>query len=135
MAVVVKECSYVLVHVPDFVRYGSKPLRDIALDGGAGGKVEKAIYSKVRSFDEAVAYPHNQVFIGNLHPDKLHEISQPWYQHPVKDASRYGKFGEIMPEEEFYAWIKMADDFDLVYLMPEFVDQIRGKAQSHPFIG
>ncbi len=135
MAVVVKDCSYVLVHVPDFVRYGSKPFRDIALDGGPGGELEKAIYGKVRSFDEAVAYPPNQVFIGNLHPDRLHEVPQPWYQHPVKDGSRYGKFGEIMPEEEFYAWIKAADDFDLVYLEPEFVKRIREKAPSHPFFG
>jgi hypothetical protein len=135
MSVVVKDCSYVLVHVPSFLRYGSKPIRDIALNGGPGGKLEKEIYARARSFDEAVAYPPNQVFIGNFHPDKLHDIPQPWYQHPVKDANRYGKFGEIMPEEEFYAWIKIADDFDLVYLAPVFVEQIREKVRSHPFLG
>ena len=29
MAVVVKDCASVLVNVPDFVRYGSKPMRDL----------------------------------------------------------------------------------------------------------
>ncbi len=135
MAVVVKECSYILVHVPDFVRYGSKPLRDIFLNGGPGSELEKAIYGKVRSFDDAIAYPPNQVFIGNLHPDKLHEISQPWYKHPVAGASRSGTFGEIMPEEEFYGWIKIADDFDLVWLKPEFTEQIRGKIKGQSFLG
>ena len=68
MAVVVKECAYALVHVPSFVRYGSKPIRDIADAGGPGCELEQAIYRRVRPFDEAVAYPPNQVFIGNLHP-------------------------------------------------------------------
>ena len=52
MAVVVKECSYVLVHVPSFVRYGSKPIRDIEINGGPGGTLEKDIYAHVRSFAE-----------------------------------------------------------------------------------
>ncbi len=29
MAVVVKDCAYLLAHVPDFIRYGSKPSRDL----------------------------------------------------------------------------------------------------------
>lgn len=134
MAVVVKEYAYALAHVPGFVRYGSKPIRDIALAGGAGSDLEKKIYSRVRTFEEAVAYPPNQVFIGNMHPDALHEIPQPWYENPVKDAKKDGPFGEILPEEEFYGWIKMADDFDLVWLTPSFVEQIRARVASHPFV-
>ena len=84
MAVVVKECAYALVHVPNFVRYGSKPIRDIALDGGRGGDLEQKIYGHVRTFEDAVAYPPNQVFIGNMHPDRLHDVPQPWYEHPVE---------------------------------------------------
>ena len=134
MAVVVKECSYVMVHVPDFVRYGSKPIRDIEVSGGHGGDLEKAVYAHVRDFGAAVAYPPNQVFIGNLHPDKLHEIPQPWYEHLVEGASRYGRFGEIMPEIEFYGWMKIADDFDLVWLTPEFVEQVRAALKDTPFL-
>jgi betaine reductase len=134
MAVVVKEYAYALAHVPGFVRYGSKPIRDIALAGGAGSDLEKKIYSHVRTFEEAVAYPPNQVFIGNMHPDALHEIPQPWYENPVKNAKKDGPFGEILPEEEFYGWIKMADDFDLVWLTPLFVEKIRDRVASHPFV-
>jgi glycine/sarcosine/betaine reductase complex component C subunit beta len=133
MAVVVKECAYALVHVPNFVRYGSKPIRDISEDGGSDGPLEKAIYAKVRSYQEAVSYPPNQVFIGNMHPDGLRDVPQPWYDHPVQDASRRGLFGEILPEEEFYGWIKIADDFDLVWLTPAFLDRIRARVASHPF--
>ena len=134
MAVVVKDCSYVLVHVPDFVRYGSKPYRDILVNGGFEGGLEKKINGAVRSYEEAVAYPPNQVFIGNLHPDALHGIPQPWYAHPVSGAQRQGNFGEILPEEEFFGWIKIADDFDLVWFTPEFVDDIRGKVSGRPFL-
>jgi betaine reductase len=134
MSVVVKDCSYVLVHVPDFVRYGSKPLRDISVNGGPGGELERAIYARVRSFEEAVSYPPNQVYIGNLHPDRLHDIPQPWYEHPIRDASRFGTFGEILPEDAFYGWIKMADDFDLVWLTPDFTARTKERISGQSFL-
>jgi hypothetical protein len=34
MSVTIREASYVIVHVPDFVRYGSKPSRDIEENPG-----------------------------------------------------------------------------------------------------
>jgi betaine reductase len=134
MAVVVKECAYALVHVPNFVRYGSKPIRDIAVDKDSGGGLENKIYSHVRTFEDAVAYPPNQVFIGNMHPDQLNTIPQPWYGNLVKDARKDGPFGEIMPEDQFYGWLKIADDFDLVRLTAAFVELIRDRAAAHPLL-
>ena len=134
MAVVIKDCAYILVHVPDFVRYGSKPSRDIVVNGGSGGELGKKISGHIRSYEEAVAYPPNQVFIGNIHPDELHNIPQPWYEHPSEAAKRHGKFGEILGEEEFYGWVKMADDFNLVWLAPDFIEMIRDKVVSSPFL-
>ena len=134
MAVVVKECAYALVHVPNFVRYGSKPIRDIAVDKGLGGALEQKIYSHIRTFEHAVAYPPNQVFIGNMHPDQLNTIPQPWYGNLVKDARKDGPFGEIMPEDQFYGWLKIADDFDLVWLTAAFVELIRDRVAAHPLI-
>lgn len=134
MSIVVRDCSYILVHVPSFVRYGSKPLRDIEVNGGAEGTVAKQIHEHIRGYNEAVAYPPNQVFIGNIHPDNLDDISQPWYEHPIPSAKRHGLFGEILPEEEFYGWIKIADDFDLVWLIPEFTDKIRARISDSPFL-
>jgi glycine/sarcosine/betaine reductase complex component C subunit beta len=134
MAVVVKECAYSLVHVPNFVRYGSKPIRDIAVNKETGGDLERRVYEHVRSFEDAVAYPPNQVFIGNMHPDQLHDVPQPWYGHPVVGAKKDGPFGEIMPEDQFYGWLKIADDFDLVWLTPEFIGQIRERVAAHPLL-
>jgi betaine reductase len=131
MAVVIKDYSSVLVHVPDFVRYGSKPFRDIFINGEPDGELEKKIYENIRSYIDVIAYPPNQVFIGNMHPDELNKIPKPWYEHPVSEARRNGRFGEIIPEEEFYAWIKIADDFDLVWLTPDWTHQIKEKVSSN----
>ena len=130
MSVVIKEVGYVIVHVPDFVRYGSKPSRDILEDRD----LLKQIASHLRSYEEVLHYPPHQVFIGNKHPDELNEIPKPWYEHPSQNGKRQGPFGEIMPEEEFYGWMKIADDFDLLWLDPDFVNQIRDKFASHPFV-
>ena len=77
--------SLVLEHVPDLVRYGSKPSREPAqLDAIAGA---------LRSFDEAVAYPPNQVVIGNLAPEDLWELPRPWWKHPVEGGAPAGAWG------------------------------------------
>jgi hypothetical protein len=130
MSVVVKEVSYVMVNVPDFVQYGSKPSRDIQEKSG----LLKEIHNNLRSYEEIISYPPHQVFIGNKHPDELNNIPKPWYDHPVQSGKRHGPFGEIMPEDEFYGWMKIADDFDLLWLEPHFVDQIRDNFAAHPFI-
>jgi betaine reductase len=130
MSVVIKEVGYVIVHVPDFVQYGSKPSRDLLENNG----LLKEIESHLRSYEETLNYPPHQVFIGNKHPDELNDIPKPWYEHPLQDGKRQGPFGEIMPEEEFYGWMKIADDFDLLWLDPDFVNQIRDKFASHPFV-
>ena len=125
---VIRGCAYVLVHVPDFVRYGSKPEREIAKNSTLLDKINRHL----RSFEEAVAYPPNQVFIGNLSPDELHNIPDPWYKNPVKQCIREGKYGEIMHEVEFYGVLKIADEFDLVWLDESFIPQIREKLAQHP---
>jgi len=130
MSVVVKGCAYCLVHVPDFIRYGSKPLRDMETDM----RVYEGIEKHIRSYDEALRYPPHQVFIGNRHPDDLLQIPQPWYRNCEKEARRDGPFGEIMPEDEFIGWLKIADEFNLLWLKPDFIDQIRKKVASHPFV-
>jgi betaine reductase len=110
---VIRACANALIHTPGFVRYGSKPIREIA---NSPEPLLPVIDKHLRSFEAAVEYPPNQAFIGNMIPDELNNIEQPWYKHPVKGASRFGAFGEIMPEEEFLGLLKLADDFDLVWL-------------------
>ncbi|MFC1986987.1 glycine/sarcosine/betaine reductase complex component C subunit beta [Chloroflexota bacterium] len=123
-----KGVSYLLAHVPSMVRYGSKPSREIGKDPS----LLPAILSHLSTYDKAVAYPPNQVFIGNLDPDDLLNIPTPWYQHPVPDASRWGAFGEIMPEDEFLAMVKVSDEFDMLLLEESFVKKVATKFKKHP---
>jgi glycine/sarcosine/betaine reductase complex component C subunit beta len=130
MSVVIKGVGYIMVHIPDFVRYGSKPVRDIEADETLLEKVNDS----VRNYEDAVNYAPNQVFIGNMHPDDLKLIQKPWYNHLLAKAERKGKFGEIYPEDEFYAWLKIADDFNLILLEPEFTQMIRDKVAFNPLM-
>ena len=130
MPVVVKGVGYAMVHLPDFVRYGSKPVRDIESDRSILDKVN----TSVRSYEDALKYAPNQVFVGNLHPDDLKNVPKPWYQNLLGNADRKGKFGEIYPEDEFYAWLKIADDFNLILYTPEFTKMIRDRVKLDSFM-
>ena len=108
---VLKGVSYFLAHVPSMIRHGSKPSREIEKDPS----LLPPVLSHLETFDQAVAYPPNQVFIGNLDPDDLLHIPSPWYKNPIPNSSRWGPFGEIMPEEEFYGMMKICDEFGLEF--------------------
>ncbi len=81
----------------------------------------------MRTYREAVGYAPNQVFIGNMEPDTLRTLKQPWFEHLLNHDGTFGRtgpFGEIMPQEEFYALLKAATDessFDLVWLESRFL--------------
>ena len=107
----VASASFVLEHVPDLVRYGSKPSRE--------SHQLEALTSTLRSFDEAVAYPPNQVFIGNLAPSTLWDVPRDWWRHPVEAATPVGPSGDVMGQERFYELLGEVDQFDLVRMGAE----------------
>ena len=102
----VTHASLVLQHVPDLVRYGSKPSREPDKLAEAAGSL--------RAFDDAVAYAPNQVFVGNLPPEDLWDRPRPWWKEPIADASPTGTSGEIMAQPAFYELLREVDRFDLV---------------------
>ncbi len=127
---VIKAVSYALTHTPGLVRYGSKPERELRKDP----KLDQQITEHLRSFEQACAYHPNQVFIGSLPPESLWDIPRPWWQSSVNGSARFGPFGEIMPEDEFYGLLRFADEFDLVSLEEKFQESIRARLNEHPLI-
>lgn len=127
---VIKGVSYFMGHVPSLVRYGSKPYREIPKDPALADRIIR----NLRPWTSALAYPPNQVFVGNLTPEDLEKTETPWYSHPLSDATRWGAFGEIMPEEEFYGILKICDEFDLIMLEESFLQQITSLLEKHPLI-
>jgi betaine reductase len=88
----------------------------------------------LQTFDQAVAYAPNQIFIGNQDPDELFRIEKPWWQNPVQNASRWGEFGEIMPEEEVYGMLKICDEFEIILLEKDFLQEVTQLLEKHPLI-
>ncbi len=99
--------SLVLEHVPDLVRYGSKPTRE-------PGRLAD-IRGALRSYEDALAYPPHQVFVGARRPEELRTLQRPWWRGPG-GGDRTGRFGDIMPQREFYALLAELDQFGLVRL-------------------
>ncbi len=127
---VVKGVVYYLGHVPSLIRHGSKPSREIPKDPALLNQITQHLHP----WPSAIAYPPNQVFIGNLAPEDLGKIDTPWYKHPVAQASRWGAFGEIMPEEEFYGILKICDEFDLIVLEEGFLQDVISRLKKHPLL-
>lgn len=127
---VLKSISNVLFHTPDLVRYGSKPTREIPKDSGLLDRLT----AHLRSYEEAVAYPPHQVFVGNVRPEKLWDIEQPWFRNPLNSAARFGQCGEIMPQAEFYGLMKIVDEFELIEFDCRFISKIGENLKKHPLI-
>ena len=105
-------CSLVLAHAPDLVRHGSKPTRELA---DASDGLADRLSGALRSYEEELAYPPHQVFLGNLHPDALWDTDRPWWRRPAQ-ASRDGRFGVFIDEAELYRRMAEADQFQLLRL-------------------
>ena len=131
---VLKGSAYVLVHAPDMVLHnGTTQTTEKFLHPDS--EYLKTLPKHLRSFEDAVNYMPNQVYIGNTNPAELKTIEQPWYDKGCEGASEEGKFGEIMPQDEFIGLIKIVDVFDLVLLSQEFTKEVKEKLEAHPLIG
>jgi len=129
---VISGASYILVHVPHIMMVaGTTQL--LEKDNPRSDYYKKA-FSHIRNYEDAVAYAPNQAYIGNMFPDDLKNIKRPWYQNPIPGAKRFGLYGEIMPEDEFFGLMAISDVFDLVILEKNFVERIKEKLSSHPLI-
>ena len=81
--------SYSLTHVPDLVRYGSKPLRELRAQPALRSQLAKHL----RDFRAATAYAPHQVYIGNIGPEQLSDLATPWYENLIEGATGEGRFG------------------------------------------
>ncbi|EOC99618.1 glycine/sarcosine/betaine reductase complex component C subunit beta [Caldisalinibacter kiritimatiensis] len=130
---VVKGAGYVLVHTPDMVIHnGTTQTSEKTINPNSD--YLKEVPKHLRSFEEVVSYPANQTYIGNMTPEQLAEYKLPWYDKKVEGANREGKFGEIMPQDEFIGVMKICDVFDLVKLEKNFTNTIKDKLTKHPLI-
>lgn len=104
--------SNVLAHAPGLVRYGSKPVRDVGRDPN----LVETITAHLRSYEEAVGYGPNQVYIGNADPEALRAVPRPWFGALDRGAPSDGPFGDLIGEVELLGLMRLCDRAGLMQL-------------------
>lgn len=127
---VVKATSYCLFHAPEMVlTHGTTIMMERAKNPDS--PLITQVKEGLRPFPNVVAYPPNQVYIGNITPEELAQVPQPWYEN-LALPKRQGRLGEIFPQDELIAMMKISDSFDLVALEEGFAQHMIEKLQKHP---
>jgi len=125
--VVISAASQVLAHVPGFARHGSKPRRELP----KSAEMAERFTAALRSFEAAASYPPHQAWLGNVHPRNL--PPRPWTT-AAGSVTRTGRFGEIMPEDEFLGLLATVDDFGLFVMSSETAERAAGALSAHPLV-
>ena len=133
MKSVLKGAGYILVHTPDMVLHNGTTQTTERIVNPDGDYL-KALPSHLRKYEDVVRYWPNQVYIGNKTPDDLAAVPQPWHDKTCDVTDRYGKFGQIMPQEEFLLLMQACDVFDLVLLDKDFVAENKAKLAANEII-
>lgn len=133
MSSVIKGTSYILVHTPDMVIHnGTTQITERIVNKDS--EYLKELPKHLRTYEDTVNYLPNQVYIGNDHPSILESLEFPFYDKLRVNSNRYGKFGEIMPENEFYLLVQACDVFDVVKLEKTFVEKYKKFLEANPII-
>jgi len=128
---VIRGVSYCLIHAPNLLlHYGTTPAMERRLHSESAYLAR--LPQHLRSYADALAYPPNQAYLGRIRPDELARVPRPWYEHPVEGAEREARYGELMPEDEFLALMRLVDTFDLVHLEAGFAAEMAERLAAHP---
>lgn len=123
---VIKAASYSLVHVPDMVIHnGTTQTTEKIVNPESEYLAE--LPKHLRNYEDCLAYIPNQAYIGNVTNDELRAVEFPYYDKKSEKPERFGKYGQIMPQDEFYGLMQICDVFDLVFLDKDFAQQVKGK--------
>jgi betaine reductase len=125
--------AYCLNHVPQLAfHYGMTPFTERQ----ARGETEyiQKLKKRMQTFEEACSYAPNQAYIGAMDLETLSGQPAPMYENRLEKASRNGKYGEIMPEDEFIGLMDICDVFDIIWLEEGFAAGIGEKLSNHPLL-
>ncbi|MCF4150804.1 DUF5940 domain-containing protein [Dethiosulfovibrio sp. F2B] len=131
--VAIKGSAYCLQHTPELgLHYGNTP----HVERHSHGETDylKKLPEHAQSFEQAKDYAPNMAYIGTLPLEDLENQAKPMYENRLSGADRYGKFGEIMPEDEFIGLMDICDVFDLVWIEKNFAASVKEKLSNHKFM-
>lgn len=101
--VAVSAAVTVLNHVPDLVRYGSKPWRDLQ------GNTDEL---RFLAGPAAGGYLPHRVFLGEERPEILWDRPRPWWTGAGNVADHAGR--SWLDQSAFYELLRRVDDFELI---------------------
>ena len=127
---VLKNVGYALVHTPEMILHNGTT-QTTEKQVHPDSEYLKNIRASYRSFEDVVNYAPNQTYIGNMTPAQLKELGNSWVDVKV-DGNRVGKYGEILPENEFLVLLKICDKFDLVMLEESFLESAVKDYEKNP---
>ncbi|MCR3922006.1 MAG: glycine/sarcosine/betaine reductase complex component C subunit beta, partial [Firmicutes bacterium] len=127
---VVKGVSYALIHAPQMLLHQGTTQTMLKRQDPNHEHLQK-VSRCLRSFEDVVAYPPNQAFIGNLSVEELDHIPRPWYKQAVNSDQSEGRYGAILAEDELLGLVKAADVFSLVVLEDSFQHSVHEKLKGN----
>lgn len=108
----IKGTAYCLNFAPELaLHYGGTPAQERRAKPDS--EYLKALPGRAQSYEEAAGYAPNKTYIGAMSVEELAAAPAPWLEN-LGAPERYGKYGEIMPEDEFLGFMDICDVFDLI---------------------
>ena len=131
--VAVKATAYCLNHTPEIgLRYGTTPYQE--RHANPESPFLAALAGAMVPYDTVCCYPPHLTYIGAMSPEELGSRPKPCLDNLADAESRFGRYGEIMPEDEFIGLLDICDVFDLIWLEKSFAAGVRAKLEAHPLM-
>lgn len=132
--VALKATAYCLNHAPEIgLRYGTTPYQE--RHANPDSQFLKDLAGAVVPYDTICRYAPYLTYVGAMSAAELAEHAQPCFGNLEAAPTRFGRYGEIMPEDEFIGLLDICDVFDLVWLEKGFAAAVRARLEAHPLMG
>lgn len=129
----IKAAAYCLNFAPELaLHYGGTPAQERKTKPES--EFLRELPKRAQTWEQAAAYAPNKTYVGSMSIDELEKAPAPWIDN-LGAAQRYGKFGEIMPEDEFIGLMDICDVFDLIWLEENFAAAVAVKLTQNPVMG
>ena len=130
----IRGTAYCLNHASELgLHYGTTPWQERVARPDSPFLGDLA--ARVPGYDVVSRYAPNLAYIGALDLPAFAAAARPCMEHLAAASTRYGRYGEIMPEDEFLALLDICDVFDLIWLEKEFAAAMKTRLEAHPVVG
>ena len=131
--VAVKATAYCLNHTPEIgLRYGTTPYQERHANPDSQFLKDLSVVGV--PYDTICRYAPYLTYVGVMDTGDLEKHAKPCLQNLEAKSERFGRYGEIMPEDEFIGLLDICDSFDLIWLEKSFAINVRAKLEIHSLI-